>query len=65
MKLYIETFKHFCMIAGFITAMFLYGAVFMAIGNLTEEWIGWLAYAIVTLLLISYQSAKEKLGAEL
>jgi len=60
-----ETLKVFCQITGFITALFMYGAVFMALGHLTEEWIGWLAYAIVTLGFISYQAAKERLGAKL
>lgn len=65
MKLATETFKVFCQITGFITALFLYGMIFMALGHLTEDWIGYLAYAIVTLSLISYQTAKERLGAKL
>lgn len=64
MKLATETFKVFCQITGFIAALLIYGMIFMAIGAVTQEWIGWLAYAVVTLGFISYTTAKERLGAD-
>lgn len=66
MKLFTETLKIFAQILGFLSAFILYYMLFVAIGVWAgHTWIGNLLYGIVTVLLIAFFTAKEKLGAEL
>ena len=66
MKLWITTLTIFAQILGFISAMILYYMLFVAIGVWAgHTWIGNLLYAVVTVFIVAFFAAKEKLGAEL
>lgn len=63
MTLIKETLTIFTHIVGFVAAMVLYYLCFVALGEAVGiAWVGNLAYAVVTLLLISFFAAKDKIA---
>lgn len=66
MRLFTETIKMFGMMTGFLSCFILYYLVFVAIGEVAgHTWIGNFLYGVTTLFILSYITAKDKLGAEL
>lgn len=63
MQLLKETIFTFITIVGFVAAMVLYYLCFVALGEAVGVvWIGNLAYALVTVLAISFFAAKDKIA---
>lgn len=63
MNLIKETLMTFTHIVGFVAAMVLYYLCFVALGEAVGiAWVGNLAYAVVTVLIISFLAAKDKIA---
>lgn len=63
MNLLKETLMTFTHIVGFVAAMVLYYLCFVALGEAVGiVWVGNLAYAVVTVLIISFFAAKDKIA---